>query len=62
METIIKNEKVIALKQKIEELEKTLFYINLIDHWTKEDYATKKEYENQLKELKDLLIEEIVEN
>ena len=33
----MKNKKVEELKRKIEDLEETLFYIEMIDHWTRED-------------------------
>ena len=59
--TEIKNQRVKELKEKIEKLENTLFCIDLIDHWTKEDYELQDKYSKELKELKNLLVQEIVE-
>ena len=58
----MKNKKVEELKRKIEDLEKTLFYIEMIDHWTREDSETYDKYSKQIKELKALLVQEIVED
>jgi len=58
----MKNKKVEELKRKIEDLEETLFYIEMIDHWTREDSETYDKYSRQIKELKALLIQEIVED
>ncbi len=51
--------KVQELKRKIEELENTLFFIEMIDHWTKEDQDAYDKYSNQITELKRLLIGEV---
>lgn len=51
--------KVQELKRKIEELENTLFFINMIDHWTKADQEAYDKYYQQITELKRLLVEEI---
>ena len=57
----MKNNKVEELKKKIEDLEETLFFIDMIDHWTKEDSESYDKYSKQVQELKQLLIEEIVD-
>lgn len=57
----MKNNKVEELKKKIEDLEETLFFIDMIDHWTKEDKESYDKYSKQVQELKQLLIEEIVD-
>ena len=51
--------KVQELKRKIEELENTLFFIEMIDHWTREDQDAYDKYSNQIVELKRLLIGEV---
>jgi hypothetical protein len=51
--------KVQELKRKIEELENTLFFIEMIDHWTREDQDAYDKYSNQIAELKRLLIGEV---
>ena len=58
----MKNKKVEELKRKIKDLEETLFYIEMIDHWTREDKDSYEKYSKQIKELKALLIQEIVED
>lgn len=58
----MKNKRVEELKRKIEDLEETLFYINMIDHWTRQDQESYEKYSKQIEELKKLLIQEIVEN
>lgn len=58
----MKNKKVEELKRKIEDLEKTLFYIEMIDHWTREDNEIYEKYSKQIKELKALLVQEIIED
>jgi hypothetical protein len=58
----MKNKKVEELKRKIKDLEETLFYIEMIDHWTREDNETYEKYSKQIKELKALLVQEIVED
>lgn len=57
----MKNNKVEELKNKIEKLEDTLFYINMIDHWTNEDRELYNNYSKQVQDLKAMLIKEIVE-
>lgn len=51
--------KIKELKRKIEELENTLFFINMIDHWTREDSEAYDKYSKQITELKRLLVEEV---
>ena len=58
----MKNKRVEELKRKIEDLEETLFYIEMIDHWTREDNESYEKYSKQIKELKALLVQEIVED
>ena len=58
----MKNKKVEELKRKIEDLEETLFYIEMIDHWTREDSEIHEKYSKQIKELKALLVQEIIED
>ena len=57
----MKNNKVEELKKKIKDLEETLFFIDMIDHWTKENKENYDKYSKQVQELKQLLIEEIVD-
>ncbi len=58
----MKNKKIEELKRKIEDLEETLFYIEMIDHWIREDNEIYEKYSKQIKELKALLVQEIVED
>lgn len=58
----MKNKRVEELKRKIENLEETLFYIEMIDHWTREDNEAYDKYSKQIKELKALLVQEIIED
>ena len=58
----MKNEKIESLKNKIEELETSLFYINMIDHWTDKDKELYDKYYKELQEIKDLLVKEIAES
>lgn len=57
----MKNKKVEELKNKIEQLEDTLFYIEMIDHWTKKDRELYDKYSQQIQDLKAMLVKEIVE-
>ena len=47
------------LKQKIEELEESIFYLDMVDHWTKEDRELSDKYYSELVRLKGLLLEEL---
>ena len=55
----MKNTKLENLKKQIAELEDTIFYIEMIDHWTAKDSELYDRYNTQLRELKALVIEEI---
>lgn len=57
----LKEERIKTLKGKIESLKDSLFLINMIDHWTRQDEELYDKYSDELKELQDLLIQEIVE-
>ena len=48
------------LKKRIEDLEETLFYIEMIDHWTYEDGKLYDKYSKELQQIKELLIKEVV--
>lgn len=58
----MKNKKVEELKNKIEDLETTLFYIEMIDHWTRKDEELYDKYSQEINNLKAMLVKEIVEN
>lgn len=55
----MKNEKLELLNKRIEELEKTIFYLDMIDHWTNEDRELSNKYDKELRELKELVIQEL---
>jgi hypothetical protein len=55
------NNKVQELKNKIEDLEKTIFYLEMVDRWTRQDFELYDKYNKELKELKELLIQAIIE-
>ena len=57
----MKNPRVEELKKKIEELETTLFYLDMIDTWTSEQRTKYEVLSNEVKELKMLVVKEIVE-
>ena len=59
---LMKNSRVEELKRKVEELEDTIFLIEMIDHWTREDEESFDKYSKELREIKNLLTEEIVNN
>lgn len=50
----MENKKIQELKAKIEDLEETIFYIEMIDHWTMEDREYHEKYSKELRELKRL--------
>lgn len=54
------NEKIIKIKERIEWLESVIWSINMIDHWTREDRDIYDEYSEELKQLKKLVVKEIV--
>lgn len=54
------NEKLIKIKERIEWLESVIWSINMIDHWTREDRDIYDEYNEELKQLKKLVVKEIV--
>ena len=57
----MKNPRVEELKKKIEELETTLFYLDMIDMWTSEQRTKYEVLSKEIKELKMLVVKEIVE-
>lgn len=54
------NEKLTKIKERIEWLESVIWSINMIDHWTREDRDIYDEYSEELKQLKKLVVKEIV--
>ena len=58
----MRNQSIEELKKRIEDLEDSIFYINMIDRWTREDSELYDKYSKELRELKSLLIEEIANN
>ena len=58
----MRNAKVEELKRKAEELEETIFLIEMIDHWTRENEESFENYSKELKEIKNLITEEIINN
>ena len=47
--------------KKIKDLEETIFYIEMIDHWTREDKEILEKHEKELKELKAQIVEKVFE-
>jgi hypothetical protein len=41
-----------AIKERIAELERNIFMLDMKDHWSAEDYATSREWHRELRELK----------
>lgn len=58
----MKNKKIEELKLRIEDLEKTLFYINMVDHWTREDREAYEMWSKKLQETKQMLTEALLED
>lgn len=50
-----------ALKKKIEELENTIFFLEMIDHWTSKDNELHNKYNEELRQLKSIVIEELTQ-
>lgn len=57
----MKEEKVLKIKKRIEELEEILWTIDLIDHWTRQDGESYEKYSKELTEIKQSLIKEVLE-
>jgi hypothetical protein len=55
------NERYNEIKERIDWLEDTIFYINMIDYWTREDRETLEKYEKELKQLKAKIVEKVFE-
>ena len=55
---VMKN--LVEVKERIGKLEQLIFTIDMIDRWTQKDAQLFDKYNKELKELKDLLINEIV--
>lgn len=47
--------------KRIKDLEETIFYIEMIDHWTREDKEILEKHEKELKELKAQIVEKVFE-
>lgn len=47
--------------KRIKGLEETIFYIEMIDHWTREDKEILEKHEKELKELKAQIVEKVFE-
>jgi hypothetical protein len=41
-----------SIKERIAELERNIFMLDMKDHWSAEDYATSREWHRELRELK----------
>ena len=57
----MKNKRVEELKKKIESLEETIFYLEMVDNWTRKHFDLSNKYDKELKQLKELLIQEIID-
>lgn len=55
-------DKINNLKKQIKEIENVLFLIDMVDHWTTEDYQARQTWETKLTKVKGLLIEVIAES
>lgn len=47
--------------KRIKDLEETIFYIEMIDYWTREDKEILERHEKELKELKAQIVEKVFE-
>lgn len=47
--------------KRIKDLKETIFYIEMIDHWTREDKEILEKHEKELKELKAQIVEKVFE-
>jgi len=50
------------IMKRIEELQDRIFIIEMIDHWTREDWEYMRKYEQELKELKEQIVNVIFED
>ena len=48
--------------KRIEDLEETIFYIEMIDHWTREDEESFQKHNEELKKLKAQIVNQIFED
>ena len=48
------------LQEKIDQLENIIFNLDLIDHWTKKDTELFEKYNKELRQLKELVINELI--
>lgn len=49
------------LKQQLEKLENKMFMLQMIDHWSADDYRYSNELQKQIKEVKEKIKREEVE-
>lgn len=47
--------------KRIKDLEETIFYIEMIDYWTREDKEILERHEKELKELKAQIVKKVFE-
>lgn len=47
------------LQEKIDKLEEVIFHLDLIDHWTSNDSELFDKYNEELRQLKELVIKEL---
>ena len=57
-----KTKQIESLKKQIKDIEETIFLIDMVDHWTSNDYQIRQTWETKLTKVKGLLIEAIAES
>lgn len=48
------------IKKRIEELEDVIFFLEMVDHWTQNQRELFDKYNNELTELKSIVIEALI--
>jgi hypothetical protein len=56
----MKEKNIKELQEKIDQLENIIFNLDLIDHWTKKDTELFEKYNKELRQLKELVINELI--
>lgn len=56
----MKEKNIKELQEKIDQLENIIFNLDLIDHWTKRDAELFEKYNKELRQLKELVINELI--
>lgn len=56
----MKEKNIKELQERIDKLENIIFNLDLIDHWTNKDTELFEKYNKELRQLKELVINELI--